>query len=155
MDFVLRIAREKLEKEQKERKESARRNWKKERKAKEEAKKQREVIDAERSRRPFDAALAQLKVPFPLLKCKKVYLSDGEPCFTAYSKLYVARVVEIRLSCQLPASTNCKIKVRLIRDPCTLTVHQGGSSETIDADKKKGRSTHSGVLEFTADEGFV
>lgn len=64
MDFELRRAREKLDKEQKERKETARKKLERERKGKEEAKKQREAIDAERSIRLFDAAQAQLKVRF-------------------------------------------------------------------------------------------
>lgn len=34
-------------------------------------------------------------------------------------------------------------------------VHQGSSADTIDGEKENQRSTHSGVLEFTADEGTV
>ena len=62
MDFELRRAREKLEREQKERKEKAKFKVEKERKAKEEAKKQREAIEAAQRSRRIDAAEAQLKV---------------------------------------------------------------------------------------------
>ena len=62
MDFELRRAREKLDKEQRERKERAKLKLVKERKAKEEAKKQRDAIEvAQRSRR-LDAIEAQFKV---------------------------------------------------------------------------------------------
>ena len=63
MDFELRRAREKLEKEQKERKERARVKLDRDRKAKEEARKQREAIEAVHRSRRLDAIQAQLKVP--------------------------------------------------------------------------------------------
>jgi hypothetical protein len=63
MDFELRRAREKLEKEQKERKAKAKAKLDRERKAKAEAKKQREAIEAAQRSRRLDAAEAQLKVP--------------------------------------------------------------------------------------------
>lgn len=66
MDFELRRAREKLEKEQKVRKEKAKVKLDRERKAKEEAKRQREAIEAAQRSRRLDAAEAQLKVPPPL-----------------------------------------------------------------------------------------
>lgn len=62
MDFELRQAREKLVREQKERKERARRKLEKERKANEQAKTQREAIEAAQRSRRLDAAEAQLKV---------------------------------------------------------------------------------------------
>lgn len=71
MDFELRRAREKLEKEQKDRKEKARARLDKERKAKQEANRQREAIEASQRARRIDAMEAQLKVhhfpPFVLL----------------------------------------------------------------------------------------
>lgn len=57
-------------------------------------------------------------------KCKKVYWSDEESCFTVYWKQYLFTVVEIRSSCHLPASMNCKNKVLLIRDLYTLNCRQ-------------------------------
>ena len=64
MDFELRRAREKLEREQKERKEKARLKLDRERKAKQEAARQREAIESAQRSRRLDAAEAQLKVPF-------------------------------------------------------------------------------------------
>jgi len=66
MDFELRRAREKLEKEQRERKERARLKAQKERKAKEEAQKQKEALEAVQRSRRIEAAQAQLKVSTPL-----------------------------------------------------------------------------------------
>lgn len=62
MDFELRRAREKLEREQKERKEKARVKLERERKAKQEALRQREAIEASQRSRRLDAAEAELKV---------------------------------------------------------------------------------------------
>lgn len=62
MDFELRRAREKLAKEQKERKERARMKVEKERKAREEASKQREAMEAAQRIRRLDALEAQIKV---------------------------------------------------------------------------------------------
>lgn len=68
MDFELRRAREKLEKEQRERKEKARQKVERERKARQEALRQRDAIEAALRSRRLDAADAQLKVsPTPTL----------------------------------------------------------------------------------------
>lgn len=64
MDFELRRAREKLEREQKERKEKARLKLERDRKSKQEAARQRDAIEAVQRSRRLDAAEAQLKVPF-------------------------------------------------------------------------------------------
>lgn len=64
MDFELRAAKQKLEREQKDRKEKARLKLIKEKKAKEEALKQREAIEAAQRIRRLDAADALLKVRF-------------------------------------------------------------------------------------------
>nr|DAD23448.1 TPA_asm: hypothetical protein HUJ06_024911 [Nelumbo nucifera] len=64
MDFELRAAREKLEREQKERKEKARLRLEREKKAKQEAIRQREAIETAQRIRRLDAAEAQLKVDF-------------------------------------------------------------------------------------------
>ena len=76
MDFELRRAREKLDKEQRERKERARLKLEKERKAQEEAKKQRDAIEAAQRSRRLDAIEAQLKVLLLFLDlCFKVLKS--------------------------------------------------------------------------------
>ncbi|KAM0955814.1 hypothetical protein ACFX2A_024660 [Malus domestica] len=155
MDFELRRAREKLDKEQKERKQRARQKLERERKAKEEAKKQREAIDAERSRRLFDAAQAQLKVDQQMQE--SLLVGRG---IMFYRVLEAVRCQGSGDKIKLPASCFSELQDQNAFDQGPLyfklsTVHQEGSSEMIDADKGKGRSTHSGVLEFTADEGFV
>ncbi|CBI28842.3 unnamed protein product, partial [Vitis vinifera] len=61
MDFELRRAREKLEREQKERKEKARLKLERDRKSKQEAARQRDAIEAVQRSRRLDAAEAQLK----------------------------------------------------------------------------------------------
>ncbi|XP_039161997.1 protein enabled homolog [Eucalyptus grandis] len=77
MDFELRRAREKLEKEQKERKAQAKARLERERKAKGEARKQREAIEAVQRSRRLDALEAQEKVehqasvcPLRLIACR-------------------------------------------------------------------------------------
>lgn len=64
MDFELRRAREKLEKEQRERKERAKLKLERDRKAKQEALRQREAIEAAQRQRRIDAAEAESKVHF-------------------------------------------------------------------------------------------
>jgi len=62
MDFELRRAREKLQREQKERKEKAKLKLERERKAKEEAARLRDALEAVQRARRLDVAQAQLKV---------------------------------------------------------------------------------------------
>ena len=72
MDFELRSAREKLEREQRERKERAKLKLEREKKAKDAAIKQREAIEASQRARRLDAIEAQIKVlylPFPCPDC--------------------------------------------------------------------------------------
>ena len=68
MDFELRRAREKLAKEQSERKDRARLRLERERKSKAEASRQRDAIEAAQRSRRLDAAEAQLKVSSQRLK---------------------------------------------------------------------------------------
>lgn len=68
MDFELRSAREKLEREQRERKQRAKLKLEREKKAKDAAIKQREAIEASHRAKRLDAIEAQIKVlslPFP------------------------------------------------------------------------------------------
>jgi len=60
MDFELRAAKEKLEREQRERKEKARIKIERERKAREEARRQQEALDAERQARRIEATQVAL-----------------------------------------------------------------------------------------------
>lgn len=77
MDFELRRAREKLEKEQKERKAKAKLKLESSRKAKEEVRRQREALEAVQRQRRLDAAEAEAMVRFYLsLTIHMLYLYD-------------------------------------------------------------------------------
>ncbi|XP_044503219.1 uncharacterized protein LOC123223859 [Mangifera indica] len=153
MDFELRSAREKLEKEQKERKEKARLKLERERKAKEEAKKQRDAIEAAQRSRRLDAIDAQLKAE---QEVQENLLVGGGIAFYR-----VLEVVPYRGSgdkIKLPPSCFTELSGQGAFDKGPLhfklsVVHQEGPSNTEDSEN--WRSTHAGVLEFTADEGFV
>lgn len=67
MDFELRSAKEKLEREQRERKQRAKLKLEREKKAKDAAIKQREAIEASQRARRLDAIEAQIKVSISIL----------------------------------------------------------------------------------------
>ena len=86
MDFELRRAREKLEREQRERKEKARLKQERERNSKQEAARQREAIEAAQRSRRIYAAEAQFKVVF--LSLEPFYrLIIDDPCLILCAKL--------------------------------------------------------------------
>ena len=64
MDFELRVAREKLEREQRARKERAKAKLERERRAKAEAARQRDAIEATQRSKRLDAARAQIEVSY-------------------------------------------------------------------------------------------
>ncbi|KDP30780.1 hypothetical protein JCGZ_13723 [Jatropha curcas] len=154
MDFELRRAREKLEKEQKERKERARLKLEREKKVKEEAKKQREAIEAAQRSRRLDAIEAQLKAD-----------EQMQDNLLAGRGIMFSRILEA-VSFQgngdkirLPPScfTELSDKGAFDKGPIYFqlsVIHQEGPSNMKIADSKQ-QTTHSGVLEFTAEEGFV
>ncbi|KAJ0053681.1 hypothetical protein Pint_01987 [Pistacia integerrima] len=153
MDFELRRAREKLEKEQKERKEKARLKLERERKAKEEARKQREAIEAAQRSRRLDAIDAQLKAE---QEVQENLLAGGGIAF--YRILEAVPYQGSGDKIKLPPSCFTELSGQGAFDKGPLhfilsVVHQEGPSSM--EDNKSQRSTHSGVLEFTADEGFV
>ncbi|KAG8640586.1 uncharacterized protein LOC110630064 [Manihot esculenta] len=149
MDFELRRAREKLEKEQRERKEKARLKLEREKKAKAEAKKQREAIEAAQRSRRLDAIEAQLKAD-----------EQMQENLLAGRGIMFSRILEAVSfhgygdKIKLPPScfTDLSDQGAFDKGPIHLqlsVIHQDGPSET------KQQITHSGVLEFTADEGHV
>ncbi|KAJ6680487.1 UBIQUITIN FUSION DEGRADATION UFD1 FAMILY PROTEIN [Salix purpurea] len=154
MDFELRRAREKLEKEQKERKERARVKLDRDRKAKEEARKQREAIEAVHRSRRLDAIEAQLKVDEQMQE--NLLVGRG----IVFSRILEA--VSFQGSgdkIKLPPSCFTGLSDQGAFDKGPLyfelsVVHQEGFSEMNDTDSKQS-TTHSGVLEFTAEEGSV
>ncbi|KAI8005613.1 Ubiquitin recognition factor in ER-associated degradation protein 1 [Camellia lanceoleosa] len=155
MDFELRRAREKLEKEQKERKEKAKLKQQRERKAREEAARQREAIEAAQQSRRIDAAEAQLKadqqmeenllagrgIMFEHVLEAVPYEGSGDKiklppsCFTALSEqgAFDKGPLHFRLS----------------------VIDQETTSDVKNDDRQNHGTTHAGVLEFTAEEGSV
>ncbi|XP_038888179.1 uncharacterized protein LOC120078059 isoform X1 [Benincasa hispida] len=155
MDFELRRAREKLEKEQKERKEMARRKVERERKAKEEARKLREAIEAAQLSRRLDAADAQIKAD--LLMEETMLAGRG---ITFYRILEAIPYQGNGDKIKLPPSgfTELSDQGAFDKGPVYFqlsVVHQEGPSDSDVTEEKTRRATHSGVLEFTAEEGFV
>ncbi|KAL1307815.1 hypothetical protein HN51_049715 [Arachis hypogaea] len=155
MDFELRRAREKLEKEQKERKERARLKLLREKKAKEEAHKQREAIEAAQRSRRIDAAEAQLKadqqMQESLIAGRGIVfyrLLEAVPCQGNGDK------IKLPPSCFTELSDQGALDKGPMYFQLSL-VHTEGSSSIEDIDKEKQGTTHSGVLEFTAEEGSV
>ncbi|XP_054797157.1 uncharacterized protein LOC129302361 [Prosopis cineraria] len=155
MDYELRRAREKLEREQKERKEKARLKLERERKAKREARNQREAIEAAQRSRRIDAAEAQQKaeeqMQESLLAGRGVVfyrLLGAVPCQGNGDKI------------KLPPScfTELSDQGALDKGPMYFRlsiVHEEGSSGMRATDEDNQGATHSGVLEFTADESSV
>ncbi|KAG6722227.1 hypothetical protein I3842_03G150300 [Carya illinoinensis] len=155
MDFELRRAREKLEKEQKERKEKAKLKLNRERKAKEEAKSQREAIEAAQRSRRLDAAEAQLKADQQM---QENALAGRGIMF--YRVLEAVPYLGIGDKIKLPPSCFTELSDQGAFDKGPMyfhlsVVHQEVSSDTHASDDENLRNTHSGVLEFTADEGSV
>ncbi|XP_059661103.1 uncharacterized protein LOC132307388 [Cornus florida] len=155
MDFELRRAREKLEKEQTERKEKARLKLQRERKSKQEAIKQRESIEAAQRSRRIEAAEAQLKAD-----------QEMEESLLAGRGLMFYRVLEavpyqgngdkIKLppSCFTDLSEQGAFDKGPIHFRLTL-IHKEVPSDVKDDDRQNHKTTHAGVLEFTAEEGSV
>ncbi|OIW04145.1 hypothetical protein TanjilG_00705 [Lupinus angustifolius] len=155
MDFELRRAREKLEKEQKERKEKARLKVQKEKKAKEESLKQREAIEASQRSRRIDASNAQLKADQEM---QESLLAGRGIVF--YRLLEAVPFQGGGDKIKLPPSCFTELSDQGAFDKGPLyfqlsLVHAEGSSVTQGNYRDKQGTTHSGVLEFTADDGSV
>lgn len=155
MDFELRRAREKLEKEQKERKEKAKLKAEKERKAKQEAIRQREAIESAQSARRLLAAEAEAKASEQL-----------EESRLAGRGILFCRILEaVPFSAsgdkvKLPPScfTELSEQGAFDKGPLHLSlsvIFDEASTASDGAVKQNSRTTHAGVLEFTADEGSI
>ncbi|KAI9176620.1 hypothetical protein LWI28_005133 [Acer negundo] len=155
MDFELRRAREKLEKEQKERKDRARLRLDRDRKAKEEAKKQRDAIEAVQRSRRLDAIDAQLKADQQM---QEDLLAGGGIVFSRIFEALPFQGSGDKI--KLPPSCFSELSGQGAFDKGPLhfklsVVHQEGPSNMKNSEGENLRTTHSGVLEFTADEGSV
>ncbi|GAB2285252.1 hypothetical protein Dimus_019706 [Dionaea muscipula] len=156
MDFELRRAREKLEREHRERQERAKLKLERERKGKEEAARQREAIEAAQRVRRLDAAEAQLRADQQmaenLLAGKGVLFSrilEAVPYPGPGDKV------------KLPPScfTELKDKGALDKGPMyfrlSVVLQEGPFEKTAEKGRDRSGVTHSGVLEFSAEEGTV
>ncbi|KAF5179094.1 Ubiquitin fusion degradation protein 1-like protein [Thalictrum thalictroides] len=151
MEFELRAAKAKLEREQKERKDKARLKLERERKSKHEAIKQREAIEAAQRIRRLDVAQAKLKADQmteeSLLSGKGVmfhHILEAVPYQGSGDKIKLPSSCFTELSDQ-GALDKGPMYFRLSK--CPLHMEASGL--------ENGGVTHSGVLEFTAPEGFV
>ncbi|KAL3615273.1 hypothetical protein CASFOL_040934 [Castilleja foliolosa] len=147
MDFELRMAREKLEKEQKERKERARLRLEREKKSKQEAIRQRQALDEAQRLRRLDAAEAQVKADQlteeNLLAARGINFSrilEAVPYQGSGDK------IKLPPSCFTNLSEEGAFDKGPLHFSLTLVHHEA---------EKESRTTHAGVLEFTADEGLV
>ncbi|KAM7271580.1 hypothetical protein ACFE04_030794 [Oxalis oulophora] len=148
MDFELRRAKEKLEKEQAERKERARLKLERERKAKEESKKRRDAIEAVQRERRLDAVEAQLKAEQQMQE--SLIVGKGVVFFRVLEAKQFAGTGD---KIKLPSSCFAELSDQKAFDNGPLYFqlsipHDNSSSGNV-------RTTHSGVLEFTADENSV
>ncbi|XP_050207192.1 uncharacterized protein LOC126656626 [Mercurialis annua] len=154
MDFELRRAREKLEKEQKERKDKARLRLDRERKAKEAAQKQREAIEAVQRSRRLDAIEAQIKADEQL---QENLLAGRGIVFSRILEAVPFQGNGDKIKLPPSCFTELSDKGAFDKGPIYFQVsviHQESSSEVKTPDSKQ-QTTNSGVLEFTAEEGSV
>ncbi|KAG0489349.1 hypothetical protein HPP92_008160 [Vanilla planifolia] len=155
MDFELRAAREKLEREQKERKNRAKAKAEREKKAKDEAARRREAIEiAQRSRR-----MEEEKV-----RLKEV--QQLEEALVLGNGIVFSRTLEAHQydghgdKIKLPPScfTELADKGALDNGPMYFRISRIDRqvpAETDLSEEPEPRTTHSGVMEFTAIEGSV
>uniref|UniRef100_A0A1D1ZJX7 Ubiquitin fusion degradation protein 1 n=1 Tax=Anthurium amnicola TaxID=1678845 RepID=A0A1D1ZJX7_9ARAE len=146
MDFELRKAREKLEREQRERKERAKQRLERERRAKAEAAGRREAVETAQRARRLDAARAQQLVEQQIEE--SLLIGNG---------LIFCRTLEAACcsgfgdKIKLPPScfTELSDQGALDKGPMYFRLSK------VDGSTSPERTTHSGVLEFTANEGSV
>nr|XP_027187922.1 uncharacterized protein LOC101492821 [Cicer arietinum] len=169
MDFELRRASEKIAKEQKERKEKARLKLQKEKKAKEDARIQSEAIEA--AQRSRDVKESDFNVT--ILNSSFIHLLFSIQADQQMQENLLAGrgIVFYRLLEAVPyQGSGDKIKLppscftdlsdhgALDKGPMYFQlslIQKEGSSGIQGTDEDKRGTTHSGVLEFTADEGSV
>ncbi|CAN6445693.1 unnamed protein product [Victoria cruziana] len=156
MDFELRAAREKLEREQRQRKEKAKLKLERERRAKAEAARQREALEAAQRARRIEAARAQIAAN-----------EQMEDNLRAGNGVMFYRILEAAPyqgygdRIKLPSSCFSELSDQgaLDKGPMFFQLSKiyQGSSEASSAGTmhEENRTTHSGVLEFTAAEGSV
>ncbi|XP_077228265.1 uncharacterized protein LOC143861214 [Tasmannia lanceolata] len=155
MDFELRVAREKLEREQKERKNKARLKLEKEKKARTEAMRQREALEAAQGIRRIDAAEAELKANQEMEESLLVGV-----VVVFYRILEAVPYQGYGDKIKLPPSCFTELSDQGALDKGPLyfllsKLQQGDVSDTAPTKQQNHETTHSGVLEFTASKGSV
>ncbi|KAL3701203.1 hypothetical protein R1sor_019225 [Riccia sorocarpa] len=161
MDFELRAAKEKWEKEQREKKERARQRAEREKKLKEEAIKRQEAIEAAHRARRIEEENSALAAQ--QRQEEAAWLGDG----IVFDKEYIGLPVEgSGDKIKLPASAFSDLSSQNAIDKGPMFFRVSGSIDQASASSSSGskpkqaededeRFTHAGVLEFTAEEGFV
>ncbi|KAJ8568575.1 hypothetical protein K7X08_028108 [Anisodus acutangulus] len=154
MDFELRRAREKLEKEQRDRKQQAKLKLEREKKAKQEAIRQRDAIEAVQRARRIDAAQAQAKAT---QQVEEGLLAGRGVVFSRVLEAVPYEGAGDKIKLPSPCFTELSDQGAFDKGPLHFRVsviYQSSPSDWNDAEKNN-RITHAGVLEFTADDGVV
>ncbi|KAI0513544.1 hypothetical protein KFK09_009569 [Dendrobium nobile] len=155
MDFELRAARDKLEREQRERKERAKARAERERKAKEEAARRREAVEAAHRARRIEVENARLKEEQQLAEA--LLIGNG----IVFSRtLEALQYIGYGDKIKLPPScfTELSDKGALDKGPMYFKLSRIDRQASVEPNLSKEQepgTTHSGVLEFTAMEGSV
>ncbi|KAL2901191.1 Ubiquitin recognition factor in ER-associated degradation protein 1 [Bienertia sinuspersici] len=154
MDFELRRAREKLQKEQKERKDRAKLKLERERKAQIEASRQRDALEAVQRVRRLDAAQAQIKAEEQMAES---LLSGGGIMFHRNLEAMLYSGVGDKIKLPPSCFTELSDQGAFDKGPIYFRLSVAGleSFPETSANRESHGVTYSGVLEFTAEEGFV
>ncbi|KAG0589348.1 hypothetical protein M758_1G014300 [Ceratodon purpureus] len=164
MDFELRAAKAKWEKEQKEKKERARKRLEQEKKAREEAAKRQEALEAAQRIRRMEESAAALAAAEQ--EQEDLEAGDGIIYHRVFKALsIVGKGDKIRLppsSFEQLSSQSAIDKgpmffeVSAVYQPSRSSPASSSSTNLEEnGESSKTRLTHAGVLEFTAEEGFV
>lgn len=156
MDFELRAAKEKLEREQRLRKEQARARSERERKAKEEASKHREALETVQRLRRIEEAEAAAAASQQ--EENDLFAGDGVR-FNSVVRATLSSGVGDKISLPPSAFQHLSAEGALEKGPMffEITLVSKASAETtfgLEGAIEK-RITHAGVLQFTAPEGFA
>nr|XP_043620605.1 uncharacterized protein LOC122592443 [Erigeron canadensis] len=157
MDYELRRAREKLEKEQRDRKEAAKKRIEKEKKAKQEAASRREAIEAAQRSRRIHAIESQLKAEQQMEE--DIFAGRG----ISFNRVLEAVPFEgAGDKIKLPAScfNDLSSEGAFEKGPLHFQLsvvqqNESSQSQSVPVESIHRGSTHAGVLEFTAEEGTV
>lgn len=153
MDYELRRAREKLQKEQKERKERAKLKLQREKKAKDEASLQRQALEALQRARRLDSANAQIQADEQMAES---LLSGGGIMFHRVLEAMVYPGVGDKIKLPSSCFTELSDQGAFDKGPIYFRLSVAGQKSSSDISNRESRGvTHSGVLEFTSEEGFV